>query len=277
MTRRTLPSLALLLALLALAPLSLYADDEHEVQIRALTAEIKATPQNAELYLERGELYRQTENYEAALDDYDRAAKLDPALHILDFLRGRLYLETDRPSHAKAPLDRFLEKHPEHSEARMMRARVLVRLRQPVAAIADYDVAINTSPQPSPDLFHERADAIAGLGPKRTLDAIVSLDQGIARLGPIVSLQMQAIDLELSARRFDPALARLETIANRSARKEYYLLQKGEILQKAGRPADAKAAWKEALTRIGALPPKARGHWKTRELKGKIEAALAKP
>ena len=155
-----------------------------------------------------------------------------------------------------------------------MRARALIQMRQPVAAIADYDVAIAQSAPPSPDLYHERAKAIADLGPKRTLDALASLDEGITRLGPIVSLQMHAIDLELASRRFDQAIARLETISSRSSRKEHYLLQKGEILQKAGRPADAKAAWREALTHIDALPPKTRAHWKTRELSKKLQGLL---
>jgi tetratricopeptide (TPR) repeat protein len=277
MIRRFLPSLALLLAVLALAPVPLRADEEVDEEIHELTALIAAQPENAELYLERGELYRQVENWQAALSDYDRAQKLDPALHVIDFARGRLYLETGKASQARTALDRFLEKFPSHGEARMMRARALVQLRQPTAAIADYDAAIANFHPPTPDLYHERAKAIAALGPKRELDAIASLDEGISRLGPLVSLQMHAIDLELSSRRFDAAIARLETISNKSKRKEYYLLQKGDILKKAGRHADAKAAWKEAVTRIQALPPKARGHWKTRELSAKLEALLLAP
>lgn len=273
MIRRMFLTLAVLL--IALAPLSLRADEEVDEEIEELTALLAAQPENAELYLERGELYRQVENWDAALADYERAQKLDPALYVIDFARGRLYLETGRAPRAKTALDRFLEKFPNHAEARMMRARALVQMRQTVAAIADYDVAIAQSAPPSPDLYHERAKAIADLGPKRTLDAIASLDEGITRLGAIVSLQMHAIDLELSSRRFDQAVARLETISNRSARKEYYLLRKGEILQKAGRHNDAKAAWSEAAKRIAALPAKSRGHWKTRELSRKLQALLA--
>jgi tetratricopeptide (TPR) repeat protein len=264
------------LAVLLLAPLAARADDEEvDEQIEELTAQLRAQPENAELYLERGELYRQVENWDAALADYERALKIDPALHVIDFARGRLYLETGRAPQAKTALDRFLEKYPNHAEARMMRARALMQMRQGVAAIADYDVAITQSAPPSPDLYHERAKAIADLGPKRTLDAIASLDEGIARLGAIVSLQMHAIELEVSSRRFDQAVARLETISSHSARKEYFLLQKGEILQKAGRHNDAKAAWREALTHIDALPARARGHWKTRELSKKLQALLA--
>lgn len=273
MIRRILLTLTVLL--IALAPVPLRADEEVDEEIHELTALIKAQPENAELYLERGELYRQVENWDAALADYERAAKIDPALYVIDFARGRLYLETGRASQAKTALDRFLERFPEHAEARMMRARALMQMRQVVAAIADYDISIAHSAPPSPDLYHERAKAIADLGPKRTLDAIASLDEGITRLGAIVSLQMHAIELEIASRRFDHAVARLETISSRSPRKEYYLLQKGEILQKAGRPADAKAAWREALTHIDALPVKARGHWKTRELSAKLQALLA--
>jgi predicted negative regulator of RcsB-dependent stress response len=81
------------------------------------------------------------------------------------------------------------------------------------------------------------------------------LDEGINKLGPVVTLQLAAIDLELRRKNYDGALARLEQITAQSGRKETWLVKRGEILKLAGRDDEARAAFNAALVAIEALPP----------------------
>lgn len=268
MTRiTTLASALLLFAFTAAAHSGL---DE---QIADLTRRIGAEPSNAALYLQRGELHRLHGEFDAARADFDRVAELDPSLDVIDFARGKLDLDAGRPAAAKASLDRFLERHPRHAEARLTRARALVRLEERAAAVADYDAAIANDASPSPDMYHERANALADLG--RVDDALRGLDEGIARLGNITALQRQAMAIERAASRHDAALARLEAIASRSPRKEAFLAEKAEILASAGRTGEARAAWREALARIEALPQNQRNSIAVRELTARVKTALA--
>jgi tetratricopeptide (TPR) repeat protein len=197
------------------APLAAH-DGVHE-QIERATRRIATEPKNAALYLHRAELYRLHLDWDRARADYTRAAKLDPRMEIVDFARGRMELQAGRPNVARPSLDRFLDRNPGHGEARLTRARALVQLKKAAESIADYDAAIAHTAQPTPDLYHERAKVLSELG--RIDDALRGLDEGMTRLGTLVSLQRFAIDLLLSAGRHDDAVARTETLPdNRETR-----------------------------------------------------------
>jgi tetratricopeptide (TPR) repeat protein len=50
----------------------------------------------APLYVERGDLYREDENWEEAEADFNRAAALAPHWAAVDFFRGKLRAATDQ-------------------------------------------------------------------------------------------------------------------------------------------------------------------------------------
>src|SRR2546430_4330955 len=136
-------------------------------QIATLASRIKEDPQNAALYLKRGELHSYHLDWDAAIADYDRAAQLDPTLAGVDLARGKTLLQAGSPSQAKSALDRFLAKHPEHAGALATRARVLVILGQRLAAAADYTRAIAAAERldrPNPEYYLERARVLAAEG-----------------------------------------------------------------------------------------------------------------
>lgn len=225
----------------------------HE-QIVALTARIKRDPGNASLYLQRGELYRLHRNWRRAAVDYDRAARLQPGLTVIDLARGKMLFESRRPQQAKIVLDRFLRRQPDHVEGVITRARVLAAIGARVQAARDYTQAIALAPAPEPELYLERAQVLAG-DADHIEEALRGLDEGIKRLGSLVTLQLLAIDLELRRKNHDAALTRLDMITAQSERKEMWLVRRGEILRSAGRIEEAHAAFKTALDAIEALSP----------------------
>jgi len=115
--------------------------------------------------------------------------------------------------------------------------------------------AINASTASRPELFIERAQSLAGEGSAYGKEALQGLDEGIKKLGPLVTLQLSAIEIELQQKNYDGALARLETVAAKSPRKETWLARKGEILVQADRTNEARAAFKAALEAMDTLPP----------------------
>ena len=141
-------------------------DGIHE-QIEAATRRIEREPRNGELYLARGELYRIHGDWASAAADYDRAAALAPDLAAVVFARGRMLYESKREREAKRELDRFLALEPGHAEALVTRARVLVALGDANAAASDFTRAIAALSTADPDLYVERARAVASLGRER--------------------------------------------------------------------------------------------------------------
>ena len=271
-----LRSLARALCTVTLAALAAQAaahGDLHE-QIAAVTARIEALPASAPLYLKRAELHRAHREREMALADYARAAALDPYLAAVDLGRGLLFLEMGTPRSAREALDRFIARHPAHAEALAARARALVRLGELRVAAADYTAAIAAAPHPKPDYFIERAWAVAADGDSHIAAALRGLDEGIARLGPLVTLQLPAIELELRRHASDAALARVDSLAAALPRKETWLMRRGEILEQAGRLREAFVAYEAALAAVNTLPASRRETRAAQDLAGRAQAGI---
>src|SRR5690606_28082581 len=88
-------------------------------------------------------------------------------------------------------------------------------------------------------------------------------------------LQLPALELEEQRQNHDAALARLETIIQPAMRKERWLFRRGKILVAAGRPADARKAFQEALAAISVLPWRLQQGHPMVKLKAEIQQALA--
>lgn len=236
------------------APMA-YGHGDLDIQIIEATKQIQKDPKNPELYLRRGELHRAHVDWDAAQADFDYALTLDPKLAVVDFSKGRTFLEANWPLSAKITLDRFLAKNPNHAEALVTRARALTKLNQRLAAAEDYSRAITNTTEGRPELFLERAQVLAAEGQGHVDDAIKGLDEGVQRLGPLVTLQLYAIDLETDAKRYDAAITRLDSVMAKAPRKETWLERRGNILRQAGRTAEARTAYEEALKSMDTLPP----------------------
>jgi len=245
-------------------------------QIQAVTSEIEKDPQDPTLYLRRGELHRIHRDWDKAEADYLEARKLDSDLAAVDFCLGRMKLQSDRPAEAKPALERYLARRPDDPEGWVTQGRTLAKLGEYVAAAEAFTHAVEHSgrDRQRPEYYLERARALQAAGPKHYDEAIRGLDEGLERLGQPVVLQDLAIDLELALRQYDNALARLETLAARSPRKETWLVRKAEILESAGRSAQARDAYLKTLDAIAELPDSRQHNRAVEQLEARARTAL---
>lgn len=248
--------------------------DLHEL-ILSVTKDIEKDPRNPELYLRRAELHRAHEGWDAALADIQRAEAITNQWHILLLARARVFLDAGWNESAKVAADRFLTQLPNNAEALTIRARARVKLGERLAAAEDYSRAITNSSPPSPDLFIERTRALMAEGDAYLDRALAGLEQGIAKLGPLVTLQLPAIDVELKQKRVDAALARLDKLMAQFPRKETWLARRGEILQQAGRNREAVEAFTAVLKALDTLPPGRRNVPSMTEMEQRVRTALA--
>jgi len=239
-------------------PVSALAHGDLHLQIEDATKLIEKEPKKAELYLKRGELHRAHQDWDAAQADYDRAGALDRNMAVLDLVRGKLFLEANWPISSVVALDRFLAVYTNHVDALVTRARALVKLERRLDAVNDYSRAIASAAQPQPEMFLERALALVNEGEAYVEQALKGLDEGMTRLGPLVVLQQNAIDIEIKQKHFDAALARVERATAQAPRKETWLERRGDILQQAGRSKEATEAYQAALNALATLPPSRR-------------------
>jgi predicted negative regulator of RcsB-dependent stress response len=273
--RTTLLAVGIASFLIAAVPRVALAHGELLIRIANLTKEINAATNNLpKLYLQRGELYREDQNWVAAAADYDHAQQLDSKLPDVDFCRGKMLAQSGQPEAARKILDSVLSRNPNHPKALIARARVFLQLGKPEPAIADYRHGLELDKVPEPEAFQELAHTLAAQ--KKPGEALQALDKGINKLGPIILLQTEAIQLELDAGKTDAALARLDTIIQREPRKERWQARRGDILLKAGRYQEARVAYRTALGEIKLLPHHLQNYPPTLELQARINAGLQK-
>jgi len=265
----------IIVALWAIAPLPLHAHGDVHGQIVEMSQRIEKDRKNPELYLSRAELYRTHQEWDAANADYDRAFALKP-LEVIDFARGRMFLEANWLLSAKITLDRFLSRQSNHVEALVTRARTLTKLEMRLEGARDYTRAINLCTEQRPELYYERAQALAGGGNTYVREAVRGLDEGIKKLGPLVTLELCAIDIEVKDKQYDTALARLDTMAAKSPRKETWLARRGDILVQAGKNEEARKAFQAALDAMETLPPARKNVPAMLELQTRLRDQLSK-
>jgi len=243
-------------------------------QIEDLSRRIRQEPRNAALHLRRGELHRAERDWPAALADYRSARRLDPGLDAVDLCLARMHLDAGRPEEARRFADLFLAQKPRHVDALLTRARAEAKLGERVPAADDFSRAIDLARPPRPEHFLERARVLGDAGPEHFDRALQGLDEGMARLGPVITLELAAIDLELRALRHDAALRRVDAILARWPRKELWLARRGEILEQAGRHSEAHEAFAAARQALESLPPPRRKARLILEAAARIDAAL---
>jgi tetratricopeptide (TPR) repeat protein len=274
-----------LLALVAGASILLWAvpatahQDVHE-EIEELTSRIAADPVNAELYLRRGEMHRIHQDWTAALADYERSRQLDPELHEVDLGLGRMRLEAGQPREAIAALDRFLAARPGEALALVFRGRARMQIGNPRAAASDYTLAIDRmledGQRPTPEMYVERSEALEAAGTEYRDEALRGLEQGSELLRRPVTLELEALELELALGRTGAALARLDRLAASAATPAPWHLRRGEVLEREGRLEEARAAYEQALDGLAALPAQRRGAGPMARLQAQVREALAR-
>ncbi len=230
----------------ALAAPALLAHEENSAQLDALIAQ---NPDCADLLLLRAEHHESHAEWALAEADVRGAAALESETPRVALALGRIAFGRGAFAEARKRFDAVLARMPDDAETRVWRARTQVKLGDDLAAEADYSRALALVAQPTPELFLERAKL--ALPPAKLL---AGLDEGLAKLGPVVALLERALALELGLGRTEAALARLDALAATAERRETWLKRRGDILAAAGRSAEARASYAAALEAIQALP-----------------------
>ena len=262
---------ALLLAAALAGPLGAHGDDQRVLEL--LTAELARAP-DADLHLRRGELHRHLRDWERAEADYAAAARLAPELAVVAYFRARARLEAGDPAGALPAIDRFLAAEPGSPEGWFLRAEIHAAAGRTTAAAADCARGIERAPEPRPEHFLRHARLLAGGGDRGA--ALAALDAGLERLGPVVSLVEQAIALELERGAPDAALRRIDVVLANAPRREGWLFRRGEVLERAARPAEARGAYAEALAALLGLEERLRDTVPMEKLERDLRRALGR-
>jgi predicted Zn-dependent protease len=218
---------------------------------------LKKTPNDPALHFELADLNGQHGDWQMSLLNLDRVEELGPGKFPTPLLRGQAWLIGGQPEKAKMVLDPLVAAHPESARGWLLRARAAQRLGDAAGSLADYREALRRTNVPEPDLIQEAADALAAAG--LAGEAVQVLAAGIEKLGPIPSLALRAMEVEIATKNFDAALTRVEALRKSAPRPEPWMARRASVLAQAGRIEESRAAWQALVAHLEALPNLERG------------------
>ncbi|MEP6703030.1 MAG: tetratricopeptide repeat protein [Betaproteobacteria bacterium] len=268
-------SCAFCVAVLVIIACPAFAHGDLHGQIVEMDRQIAAQPTNTALLLRRAELHRIHREFVAADSDFAAVLALDSKHPDALWMRARGMLEAGNPGAALPELDRYLAQNPDHATARLTRARTLAALGRYPQAAADFTLALERLPEPTPDHYLELVNAQRSAGASAAAQ-LASIGKGISRLGSVPSLEDLGSQIELRAKMWDAALFRIDKQSTLAARKERFQYRRGQILAQAGRREEAVAELRESLLTIDALPTAQRTQRATVQLTEQVQLELRK-
>jgi tetratricopeptide (TPR) repeat protein len=268
----TLRRLAALCATLVLAPSLAFAHAGVEVLDESTRTEVAKHPESADAHIARARVLQMKGEWDGALEELEAAAARGADPDAIGEQRAMVYLDAKFPRMAKVEIDRVLARRPDAYGLLFERGRAWLAIGDANAAARDFGEAIAKGPRPTPEQVIARRDALVSVGKKD--EAIRALDEGMTRVGQVVSLVLPAIDLEVELGRYDAALARLDRLSAGAPPNPLWQIRRADILEQAGRKAEARAEYANTLATIDARPPMRRGK-QLDELRRRVETALA--
>jgi len=218
-------SLALLLALLPVLAWS-HAGDERGLQ--RLQQLIEQRPQQQSHYIKRGALYTRAGHFQLALADFERAQTLGP-IAAVSFELGLYYFRRQQMSDAAEQFDLHLAHYDNDAAALEFRIKTARALGQQPLAQDLFETLVTQSPYSNPGHYLAAANAEIK-GEAGLARALVLIDRGIARFGPVPQLQQFAIELELRRGDYQQAISRHQTLATATGHSPHWLAKQAQLL-----------------------------------------------
>ena len=243
-------------------------------RIDELTEVIDSRPNEPDLYEKRAELHALDENWTQAAEDLEEALALAPERVELMHRLADVRLQLGDVNEALRWAEAALARQPDHPRALLVRARARDQGGAWRAGADDLARLIAQSDPPSPELYRERAEMLARGGDREA--AIATLRDGMARLGPLVTLLEPAVDLEAQQGRPDAALALVERLSRDLAASPRWQARRGELHELAGRFPEAAHAYRAASSRLERLPVGRRQTQRHLALERRLRDALAR-
>lgn len=214
-------------------------------EIQEITEKLIKDPDNVDLLVLRGQVYRSNGKYIESLLDLERAWLLNRENRTVVLQRALTLSALGRDKEAQSALNYFLqeESDPKRVFALAERASIHARNGQAELAITDFTSAIQL--QPTIELYLVRGKLQESLG--KLEDAAEGYQDGLAKLRDAILLKKGLIRVRMIQKQYSEALALVDKEIAGSSVKTSWHLKRAEILDNMGRSDEASLAYEQAL------------------------------
>jgi tetratricopeptide (TPR) repeat protein len=228
----------LLLACLPCAFSPVYAHPGEHQQLENINQYIARQPNEQVLYIRRASLYSTGGHFEQAAADLARAETLGPPVEAATE-RGLLHLRQGEVDLAILSFDRYIKAYPSVAITYEYRARAAREAGNKAQAVADLKQSIALRERAHPGIYLAAADLLHEM--RDTRQAILLLDEGLEKLGPVPTLQRRAIELVLGQGETANAIARWESLRTPLRESPAWKLEMASLLLADKRVAEAQS------------------------------------
>ncbi len=257
--------------LFVLISLSTFAHGDIHERIKAISKEIKASPNEPSLYLKRAELYIKHEDFRKSNRDLKKCNALG-----LDSDRIKLnyainYRNLKHYVQALEYLDEILMLDVKNVKALKEKGNVLFDQKKYDEAAIFYEKVTEVATDANPDNFIEASkaweldDKIGSLA--RSKNIIV---EGIDKLGDLMVFYQRLVQLNLLGGEYEQAIFNQTKIVDLSTRKEKALFQRALIYIESNDLNKAKSDLEQSYDLIESLPSKFKQNQSTIDLRNLI-------
>jgi Flp pilus assembly protein TadD len=221
----------------------------HDV-VADLNARLLAAPEDHLLRLQLAKAHVEHGEWQPCLDEVAKIEKLAPGQQATGALMGRSFAGLGRFEEALKVLDAHLAKDPDDQSALVARARVRLKLGQVAGGLEDYRAALMTPA--SAELYVETCEALRRNGDGKA--ALAVAEEGLKACKSDPAILLCAVECATELGEIDAALSHLDQLQRAWPRPEPWMQRRAELLAKAGRAPEARAAWQALHDHLLALP-----------------------
>ncbi|MEZ5004640.1 MAG: hypothetical protein R2730_16545 [Chitinophagales bacterium] len=233
----------------------LFAHGDLHVRIELATAAIQLSPDNAELYLERGILLYQHEKYSESIDDFNHCISLNYNTPKLYLAIAKSQIALNNAESAIQYLDKILKEDQHNVITLRWKARALMQMNQYSEAAYYFEDVIRFANQTFTENYIEAALAWENSDQPNNLEnAIAIIEKGISDLGDILILYDKLVELHQLSGNTIEAINIQGKIIDLSNRKERPYYARAVLYQSIGDMESAKADFNQSKMEIKKLP-----------------------
>jgi len=247
----------LLLIMFLLLSMPLFAHGDLSVQILEKTKAISKSPNNYNLYYERGALYQQHMEYYKALKDYLKSEALGNTNKALTYSMAEVNYLAEEYHKGLKHITNYLEIDSINVKAKKLEAQILFNLKSYKKALVAYRFAINNMVDPRPEDIIEYSTIILAENNENYTDALDAIAYGLEQLGlNTFSLQLKKLAYLEASNQEEEALKQYHYFIDQYNRKEFWYYKKAKYLQTINRRKEAHIALQFAEISIAELDAK---------------------
>jgi tetratricopeptide (TPR) repeat protein len=204
-----------------------FAHGDLDERILKVTKEIKVAPDSAYLYLKRGKLYFQHEAFNNSIADLNTSKTLGYRTTEQTLLFAKSYFGLKTYEKAMTYCNEILSDDPKNVRAIKLIAQTHFEQGNFTRSAYTFEDLINYTNQSFPKNYVDASQAWESLNTKEGFKrATAIINNGIDKLGPLISLYSRLKDLAVKQKHYDSAIETQHQIIKLSPRKEtaYYNL-----------------------------------------------------